>query len=185
MDDQSLLSLVKKGDERAFREIYDRFHDFLYVYAYRLTGDDAESRDILQTLFANLWANRDRQDISGKLFAYLHRGIRYGFLNQERNKIVVSRYRQDLLKYLNEGIATTEEYLFEKELIERLRNLAEHLPGKQGKAFILSYFDNYSHAEIADALGISEKTVKNLLSSAARDIRLKIGLGIALFFLIS
>jgi len=56
LEDTALLQLLRKDDEQSFREIYARFHDFLYIYAFRLTGgDEYESQYILQTLFHDLW----------------------------------------------------------------------------------------------------------------------------------
>lgn len=185
LEDSALLELLKQDDEIAFKEIYVRFHDFLYHYAFRLTnGDKQESQDILQTLFLNLWNKRNEIHISGKLFSYLYQSIQYGFLNQERSKSTFSRYSEDLRNYINEGKATTEEYIFEKELTQRLRQIAAAMPGKGGEVFTLFYFDNYTHTEIADILGISEKTAKNLLYKSTKDIRLKIGLSIVLLFLL-
>lgn len=185
LDDEALFDLVKTDDARAFETLYNRFHDFLYVYAHKLTGNDSDSDEIIQTIFVNLWEKRSELAISGQLFAYLHRSVRYGFLNQQRNREVLGRYQQDLQQYLLRHDNPTESLLFEKELVSRLRELAQQLPGKGGQAFLMAYFDNYSHAEIAQALGISEKTVKNLLSHAAKDLRLRTGLAIALFFILS
>lgn len=186
LEDATLLELLKQDDEMAFKEIYVRFHDFLYHYAFRLTnGNKEESQDILQTLFLNLWNKRNEIHVSGKLFSYLYQSIQYGFLNQERSKSTFSRYSEDLRNYIGEGKATTEEYIFEKELEQRLRKIAEAMPGKGGEIFTLFYFDNYTHSEIAGILGISEKTTKNLLYKSTKDIRLKIGLSIVLLFLLN
>lgn len=185
LDEKELLLLLKEDDEKAFREIYVRFHDFLYRYVYKLTrGDEQGSQDILQTLFLNLWNKRNDLNISGKLYNYLNQGVRYGFLNQERSKGNLSRYQDDLLRFIHQGKATTEDYIFEKELTARLRKLAEEIPGKGGEAFLLFHLEQYSHAQIAEALGVSEKTVKNLLSKSTKDIRLKIGLSLTLLFLL-
>ncbi|MBV2227178.1 RNA polymerase sigma factor [Sphingobacterium kyonggiense] len=186
LEDTELMELMKLDDESAFREIYSRFHDFLFTYAIRLTGgNEEESQDIVQTIFLNLWEKRNTLDISGKMFNYLNQSVRYGFLNQQRNKTNLTTYKTDLLHYINQGRSQTDEYIFEKELVERLRRLAQDIPGKGGDIFLLYYFDNYSHAEIADTLGISEKTVKNLLSKSAKDLRLKIGLSLSMFLLLS
>lgn len=185
LDEAELLRLLEKGDERAFKEIYLRFHDFLYSYAFRLTrGNEQESEDILQTLFLNLWTKRADLQITGKLFNYLSQSVRYGFLNQERIKSNLSRYQDDLFRFIEEGKATTDEYLFENELTARLRQVAESIPGKGGEVFLLYHLEQYDHAQIAAKLSISEKTVKNLLSRSTKDIRLRLGLALALLFVL-
>lgn len=185
LDENELLALLQESNEKAFKEIYLRFHDFLYSYAFRLTrGNEQESEDILQTLFLNLWSKRDELQISGKLFNYLSQSVRYGFLNQERSKSNLSRYQDDLFRFIEEGKATTEEYLFESELVLRLRQVADSIPGKGGEVFLLFHLEQYDHSQIADKLGISEKTVKNLLSRSTKDIRLKLGLALTLLFVL-
>ncbi|SMC62246.1 RNA polymerase sigma factor [Pedobacter nyackensis] len=183
LTDVELLALMKDDDEKAFEEIYSRFHDFLYTYAFKLTGEENETSDILQVLFVNLWTKRHHLEISGKLVNYLHQGIKYGFLNEERRRATLSKYQESLKQYLSEGYTHTEEQLFEKELVNRLRKIAEEIPGKGGQIFLMTYFDNLSVSEVAETLGISEKTVRNLQSKATKDVRLKSGLSIALFFL--
>lgn len=186
LEDTELMEMLKQDDESAFREIYNRFHDFLYTYAFRLTGgNEEESQDIVQTIFLNLWDKRSTLSISGKMFNYLNQSVRYGFLNQQRNKANLTTYKTDLLKYINGGMTQTDDYIFEKELVERLRRLAQEMPGKGGDIFLLYYFDNYSHAEIAGTLGISEKTVKNLLSRSTKDLRLKLGFSLSMLLLFS
>ncbi|SKB82544.1 RNA polymerase sigma-70 factor, ECF subfamily [Sphingobacterium nematocida] len=184
LDEHELLALLRSDDQRAFDEIYARFHDFLFFYAYKLTQDESESRDILQALFVNLWTKRNELEIKGTILSYLHQGIKYGFLNEERRKTVVSKYKESLHKYLQEGYTHTEEAVFEKELIKRLRGLAEEMPGKSGQVFLMAHFDNLSISQIAELLDISEKTVRNLQSKAVKDVRLKLGLAIAIFLLI-
>ncbi|TDQ80127.1 RNA polymerase sigma factor [Sphingobacterium yanglingense] len=183
LDEHELLALLKSDDKKAFDEIYARFHDFLFFYAYKLTNDEFASRDILQALFVNLWIKRNDLQIKGSVLSYLHQGIKYGFLNEERRKSVVTQYKQSLHAYLQEGYTHAEEKVFEKELVRRLHDLAEEMPGKAGQVFVLTYFDNLSVSQIAEMLNVSEKTVRNLHSRAIKDARLKLGLAIAVFLL--
>src|SRR5690606_36736664 len=108
----------------------------------------------------------------------------FGFLNQERRKSNFSRYQDDLFRFIEEGKSTTEEYLFENELTLRLRKIAENTPGKGGEVFLLFHLEQKNHSEIAAKLGISEKTVQNLLTRFTKDIRRKLGLSLLLLFLL-
>src|SRR5690606_27992219 len=147
--------------------------------------DQDEAKDIVQTIFFNLWNNRKQLSVKGPLFNYLVKSVRYGFYKSIRSKQVVSKYEADLRQYLLEKRDTTDEYIQEKELMERLEKLAESFPDTMGKVFVMTYFQQLSPVEIADRLHISVRTVQNLLSQAGTRARLGIGLAIALALLTS
>ncbi|HRN56596.1 MAG TPA: sigma-70 family RNA polymerase sigma factor [Agriterribacter sp.] len=180
LDEKELLDLLQQGDHAAFSELYQRFSLFLLTYAHKITQDQSEAQDIVQTIFINLWTNRKRLSVRGPLFNYLLQSVRYGFYKSLRSRQTFSRYEADLQKFLLEERSTTDEYILERELMQRLEKLAENFPEKMGKVFIMTYFQHLSPVEIAQKLSISKRTVQNLLSQASKRARLGIGLVIAL-----
>ncbi|SEM04025.1 RNA polymerase, sigma subunit, SigY [bacterium A37T11] len=182
-DEKELLLRLKEGDEVVFTRIYHHYHPFLYSLAYKLTGDEDESNDIIQDIFIKFWQKRAQLDIQGMLLGYLQFMVRNCFLNRERDRGTWSRYQADLMDYLKEERLPVEEYVFERELIVRLEQIAATLPGKMGQVFLMTHFQHFSEAEIALALGISEKTVKNLLSMAMGNVKVQLGLSVLLFLL--
>lgn len=183
ISDKQLFSLLKGGDKRAFSQIYDRYHPLLYTFAYKLTGDEPVSKDIVQEVFVSLWEKQSEVDFSSSMSAYLYSAVRYQFLKQVRHSKVRKDYIEGFAAYLEEGCTVTEDYIREKELLHRIEELAKKLPGKMGKVFLLNRFENHSNLEIAEQLHISEKTAKNLLSMAIKNLRpmLEITLLFALF----
>ncbi len=180
LDENELLDRLQQSDHAAFSEIYQRFSLFLLTYAHKITQDESEAQDIVQTIFTNLWANRERLSVRGPLFNYLLQSVRYGFYKSLRSRQTFSRYEADLQKFLLEERSTTDEYILERELMERLEKLAENFPEQMGKVFIMTHFQHLSPIEIAQKLRISKRTVQNLLSQASKRARLGIGLVIAL-----
>ncbi|MNL33690.1 RNA polymerase sigma factor [compost metagenome] len=72
-----------------------------------------------------------------------------------------------------------------RELYAFIRNLADQLPGKYGEIFRLSRYEQLSNKEIAQQMGISEKTVENQMTIALKKLKEKLGPGSAfLFFLL-
>ena len=66
-----------------------------------------------------------------------------------------------------------------------MEKIAEQLPGKEGRVFLLFHFMQYSREEIAEILGVSQKTVTNLMAKAVNNIKLRVGLSVFLYFLLS
>lgn len=185
LNEKELLDLMReKDDHSAFSEIYCRFSCFLLTYAYKISQDEADTQDIVQNIFVNLWSNRSRLHIEGPLFNYLMRSVRFGFYKSIRGKQTFSKYEADLQKYLLEERNTTDEYLLEKELMQKLEKLAEGFPETMGKVFVMTYFEGLGPDKIAEALQISERTVQNLISKASKQARLAIGLLIVLMIVI-
>ncbi len=176
--DQELVALLKQGDKNAFTQIYERYSPLLYVYAFKLTREADAAKDMTQEIFISLWDHRSTTDFKLSLSAYLYTAVRYKFLKQVAHQKVKTGYAEHFLGYMQEGINSTDDYLTEKELVKEVRKLVAALPPKMARVFILSKLEFRTHQEIAEELGISEKTVKNLLSEGVSRIRPKMGLAL-------
>ncbi len=183
-DEKELLIRLRDGDEAAFARVFNSYHSFLFLQAFKLTQDEAEAQDIVQDIFVNLWANHVKLDIRVPLIIYLSKSVRFGYFKKLRSKAVRTRYEDDLAYFIDRGQCTTDELLLEQELIERLKSLARTMPTKTGQAFILKHLENYTLAEIGEALNVSSKTVSNMLSQANKDAKIKLGMRILVSLLL-
>ena len=59
----------------------------------------------------------------------------------------------------------------EKELEELAQSWIDALPEKRRKIFLLHFRENLSTKEIAEKLGITQKTVQNQLGTASQDFK--------------
>lgn len=170
-DENDLIHQLRQGDEAAFNTIYDRYHALLYTYAFKLCKQEDTAKDLVQELFISLWNNRLTHDIPSSLRGYLFSAIRYKFLNIVVREQAFSRYLEEFASYIPGDGIHADDGLLLKELIVQVEKLAATLPGKMGAVFLLSRVENFSNHEIAEALHISEKTVRNLLSEASKIVR--------------
>jgi len=85
---------------------------------------------------------------------------------------------------LDSGENSTDSYIREKELAAIIEKEIYNLPSKMREIFLLSRKDNLSNNEIAARLDISEKTVRNQLSTALKTLKTKLGLATFLLLLI-
>lgn len=168
-DDIELLLSLKNGDRSAFEEIFNRYWISLFEAAYKRLKDKDQCKDIIQDVFADLWIRREKVQIIN-LSAYLHTAIRFQiFKLASRNKIA------PVFIELFESIASSpynpEKELEEKELEELAKAWIDSLPEKRRKIFLLYFRENFSTKEIAEKLGISQKTVQNQLGTASQDFK--------------
>lgn len=187
LSDFELFDLVRSGDNAAFTVIYERYSALLYTFAHKLTADPDIAKDLVQELFISLWDKRAQTELQSSLASYLYTGIRYKFLKLVAHQKVRTSYTERFIGLIEQGSCTTDQYITDKELAAEVEKLISSLPAKQARIFSLSRMEDRSHQEIAEEMNLSEKTVKNLMSEAAKNLRLKIGifLVLALAFLLS
>lgn len=180
--DLELIVLLKASDEVAYAEIYRRFKDLLFLHAYRMLQDEDVAKDVVQEVFISIWDKREEINVSA-LDGYLYSSIRNRILNIISHQKVVDRYMSSLNDYLEQGIALTDEWIREKELIKMVEEEIAKLPPKMREVFELSRNQQLSHKQIGELLGISDQTVKKHVNNALKILRSKLHLAIFLYFL--
>jgi RNA polymerase sigma-70 factor (ECF subfamily) len=178
--DLELLLLLKKGEQVAFAELFQRYHHPLYLHARRMLGDMDEAKDIVQDVFASIWSKRDNLTIPAAVDAYLYGAVKNRILNVIAHQHVVSRYAESIDRFLENGIAYTDEQVREKELARIIEKEISLLPEKMRVVFEMSRNDELSYREIAERLNISENTVKKQAQRALKILKLRIKLNLFL-----
>lgn len=183
--DQELLSLLKDSSQSAYTQIYDRYQELLYIYACKITKDEIEAEEIVQEVFFYLWDKRNTIEFEAtSLSSYLYSAVRYKFFNLIDHKKVRSNYAESLQKFIDIGSVQADYVIREKELTQIIEKEIALLPTKMRYIFELSRKHYLSHKEIAQKLDISEKTVKNQVNNALKELRIKLGMLVFLLFLL-
>ena len=173
LDDERLLTLMKEGNESAFTEIYNRYWEDLYRFAYHLVKDRDSSMDVLQDVFIWIWNHRLEIDVTS-LKSYLYSAVKYKIANYIRD----GKTRINLHNRLTDHTASSSFVDSSMELAELkavIEQFTDRLPGRCKEVFTLSRSFYLNNKEIAAELNISEKTVENQLTIALRRLRLKLG----------
>lgn len=190
--DYELISLLKKGDEVAFSEIYSRYWEKMASYAIRLTKSEDEGADIVQEIFVSLWKRRDVVEIKGTVGAYLIKSTRNLSLKYIEKNITKHHFLDHLSEQTRALFSDVEEDLSFAELQEHVDQVISGLPSKMRRIYLLSRDEQLSHREIAQQLGIAEGTVKKQISNALKIISTAIkksdlssgALSVTLYFLL-
>ena len=170
--DHKLLRLLKKDNRFAFNEIYNRYWSELYYTVFEMLKDKAIAGDIVQDVMVSLWIRRKHLEVD-TLSSYLFRAIKLKTFQHLRNGKTAQYHleRMESIRFAN----TTEDHLDFSELREALNNSLAQLPEKCRQVFELSRFEQLSHQEIAQKLGISQKTVANHINRALKQLRHSVG----------
>ncbi|WP_179414620.1 RNA polymerase sigma factor [Mucilaginibacter sp. E4BP6] len=176
VNDQELIALLREGNAAAYTELFDRYQPILYVYARKSTGDRDTAADIVQDVFISLWDKRESFRYEASLLTYLYSAVRYQFFNLLDKQKVRADYAASLQQDAAEGSPMTDNYMREKEMSRLIEQAVDALPANLREVFLLSQRANMTAAEIAELYGVSEKTIKNRLSLAIKQLRLKLNL---------
>lgn len=168
--DTLLLESLRKGDERAYKNLYDIYHTDLVVYCYNLTKDQDRAEDIVQQTMVKIWMKRDTLNIQSSIKNYLYRSVFNTFLKEYRKlkkeEVALSELKNSALLDFMERDETVLE-----ERMKLLESAIDQLPKKNKEVFILSKKSGYKHKEIAAQLEISEKAVEKHISRATQAIK--------------
>jgi RNA polymerase sigma-70 factor, ECF subfamily len=164
--DSDLLTLIAKGDRRAFGRLYDRSSEVLFTLSLRMLGDREEAEDLLQEVYTEVWRKSVRYDARrGPPMAWLitltrSRGIDrlrartsrgHGMTDSIDDAPVAQTQGRDPTPFDQQADAEVRVMVM-KALVE--------LPAAQRQALELSYYEGLSHSEIAERLKEPVGTIK-------------------------
>jgi RNA polymerase sigma-70 factor (ECF subfamily) len=169
--DEKLSILLFEGNNGAFEEIFNRYWLKLYGAALKRVKCHEVAEEIIQNLFTILWAKRESIQIHKSLAAYLFTSVRYMVFNHIQKEIVRDSYKDSFQASNVYCDNSTEETVFLNELIRNFEKEVKYLPSQCRSVFELSRKENKTNREIAEVLGISEKTVEGHLTKAIKQLR--------------
>ena len=169
--DEQLIILLKKGDQQAFAQIYNRYAESLAGFAASKLNNLDDARDIIHDLFVKLWENRDEVYITSNLKSYLFSIVRHRVIDKIRKNITREEYAS-MAQSLTAGSQDSADKQVEaKELQQRIEKSLNQLPPRVKEIYKLSRDEGLTNHEIAEKLNLSEQTVKNQLSAALKHLR--------------
>jgi RNA polymerase sigma-70 factor (ECF subfamily) len=122
--------------------------------AKKILGDEQEAREVVQELFTSLLARPEQFGGRSKLLTWLYSATTHSCLNRIRN-------RKTRLRLLEDRPVETKET--DLEGMTAAREILARLPQDLAQAAVYYYFDQMTHAEIAEVMGCSRRHVGDLL----------------------
>ena len=174
LDEKALFQEVAKGDREAFRQLFHHYNKLLQPFVARLTGSPAANEEVLQEVFLKLWLHRDRLSAVENPKAYIVRIVNNEAINYLRSQARDTRLRAAVQELVAGEAPSPEQGIFYRETEMRLNEAIERLPRACKKIYRMSREQYMRIPEIADALNLSDSTVKNQLVKALKSIRLHI-----------
>lgn len=173
-NEEALAQRCQEGDRRAQQTLYETYAGLLYGMCLRYIGDQELAKDLLHDGFVQVLTHFDSFTWRGEgsLRAWLtsvQRNVILMYLRHERQVELVSMDDQpELLADVPEPDTVADIPPGE------LARLIAELPVGYRTVFNLYVIDGLSHREIAQQLGINEKSSASQLVHARRQLSAKI-----------
>lgn len=160
--EQNLINECVEGKSLAQKKLYDQYSKSMFGICLRYSNCYDDAKDILQDGFIKVFTKMNQFNSSGSFEGWMkrifintaleHYRANKNYQNMENVELAVNNAHHDF----------TIEKISQKEILIILNKMA---PGYRN---VLNLFiiEGYSHAEIAEMLGISEGTSKSQLSRA-------------------
>lgn len=182
LSDNELIVFLREGDAGAYTEIYNRYFQLMYVFAYKKLRDEELAKDFVQELFTDVWRQRSGLRSESNFAAFLYISLRNKLFKYFAHQKVEGRFVDYLARSFTQGSAESADVLIrEKQLGAYIERQIQGLPKKMKLIFELSRKQYLTHREIAIELNTSEHNVSKQITNALKILKMKVGRVVLLF----
>src|ERR1700722_310307 len=181
--DAVLMLRVKRGDRAAFTALVEKYKQPVVNFVCRSLRDEAESEDLAQNVFLQVYKSRARYERTAKFSTWLFTIARNLCLNEIRRR---SRHPADSMDAAgpgggepgrqNEGKKNflPRDTLLHGELEQKIQQALAELPEIQRTAILLCRKEEMSYEEIAVVVGCSVSATKSLIHRGWETLKQKL-----------
>ncbi len=168
--EQELVALLKEQNNDAFNYLYDHYSGALFTIINQIVPDKDTASDVLQEVFVNVWRKIGTYDeTKGRLFTWMLNIARNAAIDKVRSKGYRDNQKtQPIVEGENAGMSMSSNPVVNDV---GLKKVLTTLNEEYRKLIDLSYFQGFTHEEIAKMLGIPLGTVKTRIRTAISQLR--------------
>ena len=168
--DQDLLALIRKDDDEAFAELYNRYSPKVRALAFSKVNSIEATQEIVQEIFSGIWERRESLYIEA-VPNYLAVAVKYRAINYIKSQLAFRKYSNLYKSFVKVSEEETLETVQFHNLTEAIEESVQKLPEKTQLVFRLNRMEGKSIAEIAIKLKLSEKAIKYHISRSIKELR--------------
>jgi RNA polymerase sigma-70 factor (family 1) len=165
------------GLSQKFNTIFFATKDRLYHFVWKLTKNETDTKDIIQTCYERLWQKiatvDNTHEVLPLLFTYARNLVIDHLRKKARQRLLIDHLQQD--SAVADSIPQAEQRIHYKERLHQLQSGIDQLPAKRKQIFTLVKQEGLSHKKVADHLGISPATVEKQVGLSLKFLRKELG----------
>ncbi len=163
-DAEYFIEACIKRDEKACRQLYERFAPKMYGVCLRYTHSSAAAEDVLHDGFIKVFENLDKLRDANALGAWIKRIMVHTAINYIRSEkpLVLNDFDKEYGNY------ATSDDIYDKIDADIVMKAIQELPGSFRSVLNLCEVEGYSIKEASEMLKIKESSVRGALVRAKR-----------------
>lgn len=165
--DLELVRALNAGDASAFDGLYYRHRDWVVRLAHRFTGNGDDALDVLQETFSYLFRKFPGFVLTASMTTFLYPVVKNLSIAARRKRTRQAQLSDDGSR---PDPAAPQGIDFVRQRAELAAALAG-LPEAHREVVLMRFVDGMSLAEIGEAMGVPEGTVKSRLHNAIAALR--------------
>jgi RNA polymerase sigma-70 factor (ECF subfamily) len=179
-DDLTLVQRVRKGDQRAFKLLVERYQRKVYAVAFGMVKDREEARDVAQEAFVKVYKYLEHFKGDASFYTWLYRitvnicidslrkkGSAKGDDHVEFDESVRMDTSEANIGALGSRLGTNpQKSALRKELADQITAALEQIPEAHRQILLLREVEGMSYEELARTLNIPKGTVMSRLFHA-------------------
>ncbi len=170
--DSYIIIRIKRGDEAAFRTLFDTWCGKLFHFSFRYLKSHEQAEEVVQDTLLKIWTIRQDLDETLPLSPLLFTICQRICIDLLRRAAASGAATEALWQNYTGLCNSTEEAVLLADLESFTEEALGRLPAQQQQVFRLSRYEGLSHAEIAERMQISRETVKKHSAEALKRMRL-------------
>ena len=162
-------------DPRAFAHLYDHYFPRIHGYVRYRVHSRQDAEDVIADVFLKAirgmrrfkWRNSN--SFAMWLFRIAHNLVVDYY--RQRDRVVLTLDSSDRLAEMTSPTPLPDQILTQEETFRHIRALVATLSPRRQEVITLKFFGGLRNREIADILGLDERTIAAHLSRGVRDLR--------------
>jgi RNA polymerase sigma-70 factor (ECF subfamily) len=168
MTDELLMQCVKEGDLSQAAVLFHRYHQRIYRYLGKLSGNYTAAEDLTQTVFEKLIHYRQSYNPDQKFENWVFKIARNAFVDQVKLNGKLPRAHSIEVTDL-QHISEDQENTAEQDAL--LTKALNALPPDDRDILVLTRFEKLKYTEVATIIGTTEANVKIKVFRAIEKLR--------------
>ena len=147
------------------RTLYNDHYSWLRSWLCRSLGNNIDAADLAQDTFVRILSKTDLEPLE-KPQAFL-RTVAHGLvIDHWRRKALERAYCECIAQLPEDEVPSAESRVIILELLERVACMLDGLKPKIRMAFLLVQCQGFNYGQVAEELGVSQRTVERYVSEA-------------------
>jgi len=165
--------MLKEQSNEAFNYLYDNYSGALFTIINQIVAQKETASDVLQEVFLNIWKKIDLYDATkGRLFTWMLNIARNAAIDKVRSKGYRDNFKNQTISDHEDGGINVQVNPETSDV--GLKKMLTKLKEEYRTLIDLSYFQGFTHDEIAKIMGIPLGTVKTRIRTALSQLRIMI-----------